>query len=237
MSYWMIRSNQVGYADHGWLKAKHYFSFGSYYNPERMGFGQLRVINDDVVEAHKGFGTHPHKDMEIITIPLSGAVSHEDSFGHKGRITKGEVQVMSAGTGIRHSEFNHESVALNLFQIWIQPNEMNVSPRYDQRTFNYHEQKNQWTTLISPIKKPDEEGLKIHQNAYIHATVIDAHKSLSYKLKDKNNGAFVLIADGEVKINNEVLKKRDSIAISHESEILIEAQSLTDIIVIEVPLT
>lgn len=237
MKHWTIRHNEVGKAEHGWLHAKHYFSFGSYYNPARMGFGKLRVINDDIVEAERGFGTHPHQNMEIITIPLSGVVSHQDSEGNKGRITRGEVQVMSAGRGILHSEFNREKEPLNLFQIWIEPNRSGVAPRYEQKNFEYHNNRNQWTQLVSPITQPNEDGLKIHQDAYINATVLTSGEQLSYNLKNADHGLFILVASGEIEVLGQTLKSRDSLAVEKQKEFTFLATKDSDFIILEVPLT
>ena len=236
MDFRITRENQRGAADHGWLRAKHYFSFASYYNPERMGFGKLLVINDDVVAAGTGFGTHPHSDMEIITIPQNGAVSHKDSFGNEGKISKGEVQVMSAGTGIRHSEFNKDAEELNLFQIWIQPNERGVEPRYDQMKFDYGTLKDKWVQLISPMDRPGEKGLKIYQNAYINAASITEEKSLFYQAKTQGSGLYLLVVEGEVEVSGQKLTRRDAIEITDASEITVQAYSESEVILIEVPL-
>ena len=237
MKYKIIRSNEVGVANHGWLNAKHYFSFGGYYNPQRMGFGRLLVVNDDVVEPQNGFGKHPHRDMEIITIPQLGAVSHEDSEGNKGTISKGEVQVMSAGTGVFHSEFNNsENTPLNLFQIWIEPNKKSVKPRYDQKQFAFQDRLNQWTQLVSPMGT-DEEGLKIHQNAFISAARLQNNFNLDYKPHELNQGLFLLIVEGEVNLESEVLTKRDAVQLTDVKQVSIQAQKEAEIILIEVPLT
>lgn len=237
MKYQITRNNEVGKAEHGWLHAKHYFSFASYYNPDRMGFGKLRVINDDVVEPGQGFGTHPHKDMEIITIPLAGAVSHKDSAGHEGTIRKGEVQVMSAGTGILHSEFNNSPTEkLNLFQIWIEPNKKSVAPRYGQESFDFSKNLNAWTQVVSPIEEGDEPGLKIHQQAFINVSALEANQSLSYQLKTPGSGVYFLVAQGQVKIGDQQLASRDSIEICEMKEITLQSLSDSEVIAIEVPL-
>ena len=232
------RANERGTADHGWLKAKHSFGFASYYNPERMNFGLLRVINDDIVQPTRGFGTHPHRDMEIITIPQGGAVSHEDSQGNKGTITKGEVQVMSAGTGVLHSEFNHsKDTPLSLFQIWIEPKRTSVEPRYGQQKFQYQDKKNEWTQLVSPIDLPKEEGLKIHQDAFINATKITKGQELTYQLKGQNTGAYVLLSEGEVEIGAQTLISRDAMEITATKDFKIKSLVDSEVIVIEVTLT
>ncbi len=238
MKYEITKHNEVGTAEHGWLHAKHYFSFANYYNPSRMGFGKLRVINDDLVEPGRGFGTHPHRDMEIITIPLQGAVSHEDSHGNKGTIRKGEVQVMSAGTGILHSEFNHsKDERLGLYQIWIEPNKEGVEPRYGQEQFLFQNHRNQWTQLVSPISESEEQGLKIHQSAFINATVLEADHSLDYTLKHPGQGIYMLVSSGEVLFDDQTLVGRDAVAITDAESITVKATKASEIILIEVPLT
>ena len=237
MRYEITRSQSRGKASFGWLNANHYFSFGSYYNPEKMGFGRLRVINDDSIDPGTGFATHPHQNMEIITIPLEGAVAHKDSTGNSGIIRKGEVQVMSAGSGIRHSEYNaSDKEQLKLFQIWIEPNKMNVEPRYDQKEFKYQNSRNQWTQLISPMDAKSESGMKIYQNAYINVSPVSADHEMTYDLKDKKNGAYVLVAEGEVEINGETLKKRDSMAIADLDKFTFKSKAESEVIVLEVPL-
>lgn len=238
MKYEITRHNEVGQADHGWLKAKHYFSFASYYNPSKMGFGRLRVINDDVVRAGTGFGTHPHRDMEIITIPQAGAVSHKDSTGNEGTIRKGEIQVMSAGTGVLHSEFNHsKNEDLNLFQIWIEPNKKGVKPRYDQRQFAFQDKVNEWTQLVSPMENPKEDGVKIYQNAFINVTTLKAGKTLQYKLKHSGHGLYLLLSKGEIEVTGQKLISRDAIALSEFKELDLKADVDSELIAIEVPLT
>lgn len=233
----IIRKEQRGRVSIGWLNANHYFSFGTYYNPDRMGFGKLKVINDDSIDPASGFDTHPHRNMEIITIPLEGVVSHKDSMGHSGEIKKGEVQVMSAGRGVRHSEHNaSQDEVLKLFQIWIEPNEVNVEPRYDQKTFSYQDSKDQWTQLISPMGALEESGIKIYQDAYINISPLSEGKTISYKVKGENQGLYILVSEGEVKIEGELLKTRDAMSITDTSEIKIEAQYDSEILVLEVPL-
>lgn len=233
----ITRSYQRGRAEFGWLHANHYFSFGRYYNPNKMGFGKLRVINDDSIDPGTGFDTHPHENMEIITIPLEGGVKHRDSTGTNGVISKGEVQVMSAGSGIFHSEHNaSEEEQLKLFQIWIEPNEFNVKPRYDQKTFSYQNSPNQWTQLVSPMSRLQEEGLKIHQQAYINISPLREDSELEYKVKEDGNGLYILVAEGTVLVNGQKLEKRDSIAIVDIDAVVIEAQAKSEVLVIEVPL-
>lgn len=232
----ITRAEERGSVEMGWLKAKHYFSFGSYYNPSKMGFGALKVINDDRIASASGFGTHGHQNMEIITIPLKSAVLHEDSMGNKGEVHVGEVQVMSAGTGVQHSEHNAATdEELRLFQIWIEPNKHNVEPRYDQKKFEMSEA-NRWTQLVSPMGSNDD-GLKIYQKAYISRGLFDENQNLEYSLKDKSNGLYILLIDGAVKVQEAQLEARDSIALSELETVSIDVQSKADVLMIEVPLT
>jgi quercetin 2,3-dioxygenase len=236
MRYQVTRSHEIGRADHGWLQARHYFSFASYYNPERMGFGVLRVINDDTIAPSKGFSTHPHRDMEIITIPLTGAVKHEDSQGNKGLIHPGEVQVMSAGTGILHSEFNGSSQeALNLFQIWIEPNRLGVPPRYDQRDFSKQINKNVWVNLIAPMDDSQASGLRIHQQAYIHRADLDPGQKLTYSVKTPGHGLYLLVSEGEIRAGMEKLQRRDAMEVIEVDSIEVETVQESQVIVLEVP--
>ena len=199
-----------GHADHGWLNAWHSFSFANYHDPTKVHFGVLRVLNDDAIAGGMGFGTHPHDNMEIITIPLSGQLEHKDSMGNSGIISKGEVQVMSAGTGIRHSEKNrNQEEALKLLQIWISPDKRNVEPRYDQRAFDLDGAKNNLLTIVSPIG--EKEGLNIHQNAWFSLGKLSKDCTTTYELKDKKNGVFAFVIEGEVAINEEKLYRRDGL--------------------------
>ena len=223
-----------GHADHGWLNAWHSFSFANYHDPAKVHFGVLRVLNDDTIAAGMGFGAHPHDNMEIITIPLSGELEHRDSMGNTGIIHKGEVQVMSAGTGIQHSEKNkslHEP--LKLLQIWVFPDKKNVKPRYDQRNFDLDQARNKLLTIVSPMG--DSEGLNIHQNAWFSLGKMEKEKSIHYTLKDKNNGVYAFIIDGTVTINNEQLEKRDAIGITDAPELEIKAMSDAEILLMEIP--
>ena len=208
------KSNTRGSAEHGWLQAKHTFSFASYFNPERMSFGVLRVLNDDVIAAGMGFGTHPHDNMEIVTIPMKGAVAHEDSMGTNGIINAGDVQIMSAGSGIYHSEFNaSQTEALELFQIWVMPKLKNITPRYDQRTYNTEDFKGQWKTVVSPLGT-DIDSLQVNQDTYFNITELATGESLSYALHGAQQGAFVFVIEGGIEVAGEKLSRRDAIAIS-----------------------
>lgn len=224
-----------GHADHGWLDTHHTFSFANYYNPERMNFGVLRVLNDDVVEGEMGFGEHPHQDMEIISIPLEGKLSHGDSMGNKGTISKGEVQVMSAGTGVVHSEQNADAhKPVKFLQIWIIPNEMGVEPRYDQITMSGKDNPNDFQQIVSPNK--NDEGAWIYQDAWMFLANFEKGKAKEYKLKNQNNGVYVSIIEGKVIINNQVLDKRDGYGISVVDSFVVESLENSEILVMEVPM-
>jgi len=223
-----------GYADHGWLKSFHTFSFASYQNSERMNFGMLRVLNDDVVQPEMGFGTHPHRNMEIISIPLSGALSHKDSIGNKRSIEVGEVQVMSAGTGLKHSEFNDSKIdAVNFLQLWIIPEIENITPYYNQKIFEALERKNKFQVLVSPKDKQVVGSLPINQQGYISMIDLDKGFETAYNLK---NGAYFFLIEGEVLIENENLKKRDAIGIIETNKVNIKANKSSKLLVIDVPM-
>jgi len=226
------KSNTRGHANHGWLDAHHSFSFGQWYNPERVHFGKLRVLNDDIVKAGFGFGKHPHDNMEIITIPLSGALEHKDSSGGNGVIAKNDVQVMSAGSGIEHSEFNHSKTEdVNLFQLWIFTNKENVPPRYDQQTFSAADRQNKFQTVVSPF---GNDGLWIYQDAWISLGNFDAENSTSYQVKKGGNGIYLLVIEGEVEIDGNILSKRDAIGIWDTDAINILSKKNTEILLVEV---
>lgn len=226
-------ANSRGHANHGWLDAHHSFSFASWYNPERIHFGMLRVLNDDIVAPGMGFGKHPHDNMEIITIPLSGALKHQDSMGFSEVIEAGEVQVMSAGTGIYHSEFNpNADQEVNLFQIWIFPNLKQIEPRYAQR--KYELSSNTFTTLVGP--KSSKLSTWIQQDAWLSMGIFDAHTSTHYELKNPANGCYIMVIDGEIKIAEQTLHRRDAIGISQSNKIDLNVISSAKILVIEVPM-
>lgn len=229
------RANERGFADHGWLRANHSFSFANWYDPAKMHFGAIRVLNDDVIAAGRGFGAHPHDNMEIVTIPLSGAVAHKDSTGTEGIIKKGDVQIMSAGTGITHSEYNaSDTEALNLFQVWIFPKLENIKPRYEQKTFDDNERINKWQTVVSPDE--NDEAMWINQDAVFSLGRPAKGTTLSYKNKFSGNGIYLMVVDGKVEVNNEVLNKRDAIEITETDEIAIKAMEDAEILAIEVPM-
>lgn len=223
-----------GHANHGWLNAKHSFSFASWYNPDRVHFGALRVLNDDIVAGHAGFGKHPHDNMEIITIPLKGAIKHEDSMGNSSIIEAGEIQVMSAGTGILHSEFNPLKEELNLFQIWIFPNKQNVTPRYDQFKMDQSGMKNNFLQLVSP--STEDEGTWIHQDAWITMAKIDANTTLDYTFKKEGNGVYFMQVEGESNISGQQVKQRDALGVWDTTTVSIEAINESTIVAIEVPM-
>ena len=232
----LYKANTRGKANHGWLDARHSFSFASYYDPERMGFGLLRVLNDDRISPSAGFNTHPHKDMEIVTIPLRGALRHKDSEGNEAVIRHGEVQLMSAGTGVYHSEFNdsHEE-EVNLLQIWVMPEKLRIEPRYDQKKFTAEDRKNKFQTLVSPLDS-SSEGVKINQQAYFSIIELEAMKSESYKVNKAGHGVYLFVIDGEVGVAEEILTTRDAIGIEDTQEFSFVAKENSQILLIEVPM-
>ncbi len=231
------KGNTRGYVNHGWLKSYHSFSFASYQNPERNNFGMLRVFNDDVVQPKMGFGTHPHQNMEIISIPLKGALSHKDSIGNKRGIEVGEIQVMSAGTGLTHSEFNDSKTdEVNFLQLWIIPEQMNVKPSYEQRKFNVEKQKNILQTVVAPKNKLEGDALPINQQAYIYRTILDSDNSIDITVKSQNNGFYIFVIDGEIEIEGNLLTKRDAIGIYDGNKVQMKSNKNSELIVIEVPM-
>ncbi len=225
-----------GNADHGWLKSKHTFSFANYYNPDRMNFGVLRVLNDDVVAAGMGFGKHPHENMEIISIPLEGDLEHKDSMNNETLIKCGDIQVMSAGTGIYHSEYNKNKDKLVKFlQIWIFPNKKNVTPRYDQITLNLNDRHNKLQQILSPNK--DDEGVWIYQNAWFFMGKFNNEFTTKYKTKNIENGVYIFILNGNLLINNNEVNMRDGIGFTNTENIEIKALSQdAEILIMEVPM-
>lgn len=229
------KANTRGRANHGWLDSQHTFSFASYYNPERMNFGLLRVLNDDIVAPGKGFGAHPHDNMEIISIPISGELAHQDSTGNKKVIRTNDVQIMSAGSGITHSEFNNsETDKVNFLQIWVFPKERNIKPRYEQKTFNPEDRQNKLQTVVSPEK--DAESIWINQDAWFTLGTLKAGFSEDYKLHKKGNGVYAFIIDGEVELDGEKLSKRDGIGIYDTETISIKASADAELLLMEVPM-
>ncbi len=224
-----------GTTDYGWLQANYSFSFANFYDANREQFGKLRVLNDDIIAPSKGFGTHPHKNMEIISIPLSGALAHKDSLGHESIINTGDVQVMSAGKGIKHSEYNPStSEATNLLQIWLFPNKLNVEPRYDQKSFNIEDEHNTFITVVSP-KDTLENTLWIHQDAYFNTASIQENITINYLFRSENNLAYVFIISGSVVIEEVTLNEKDALGISETKNIVVKALSNARVLLIETP--
>lgn len=224
-----------GQANHGWLNAKHSFSFANYYNPERMNFGVLRVLNDDSIGGGKGFDTHPHDNMEIITIPFEGDLAHKDNLGNASVIRQGDVQVMSAGTGVYHSEFNiNPDSEVKLFQIWVFPNKQNVEPRYHQISIRDIAKENAFYQILSPNK--DDQGVWIHQDAWFHLGKFDAGKSDSYGLKKEGNGVYAMVIDGEIELNGQLLTKRDAYGIWDVDRFQVSAITDAQVLLLEVPM-
>lgn len=232
------KSEERGIVNHGWLQANYSFSFSNYYDPQKLHFGALRVLNDDVIAPKMGFGTHPHQNMEIITIPLRGVLKHRDSMHNAWQsVFPNEVQIMSAGTGVEHSEINGlVDESLNLFQIWIIPNTQNVAPRYDQKKFEPLERDNKLQVLVSGINTADDGSLKINQDAKISRVDLSEHTKFNYRLKSEHHGVYVMIIDGNVQISAQNLQSRDAIGISETQEFSIEAVTKAQLIFIEVPM-
>ena len=229
------KADSRGHADRGWLDAHHTFSFADYYDASRTHFGVLRVLNDDKIAGGMGFPTHPHDNMEIITIPLSGALEHKDSMGSEGVISKNEIQIMSAGTGLRHSEANASAdEELKLLQIWLFPNRKNVEPRYQQFALQREDRKNNLQQIISP--DANDEGGWIHQDAWFYLGDLDAGFATTYNFKNPANGLYVFVISGEVEVGGEALETRDGLAITEAQSVQIKANSDSEILLMEVPL-
>lgn len=229
------KADSRGDANHGWLHSRHTFSFADYYDPDRVHFGALRVLNDDIVEAGMGFGTHPHENMEIISIPLEGDLEHKDSMENVSVIRHGDVQVMSAGTGITHSEYNkNKDKKVKFLQIWVIPDRLNVKPRYDQITLNIADRHNKFQQILSP--DVDDAGVWIYQNAWFHLAKFDKGFTDDYNFKAKGNGVYAFILSGEVTINDQILKSRDGFGIWDTDKITVSADSDAEILLMEVPM-
>ena len=234
MSFIIHKADQRGVAEHGWLHSRFSFSFAEYYNPNRMGFGALRVINDDVIEAGQGFGMHPHRDMEIVSIVTKGVLVHTDSFGNHGEIHAGEIQYMSAGEGVLHSEFASKEEDAALFQIWIKPNEKGGKPLYNQRDFRDVTKNNQWVTLVSPDGR--ENSIAIKQEAFILTTELSEGKTISIASSSPDRGKLLLVVEGSVKIDGVTLDKRDEVQITEEKVYELEALKPSWVLVFDVPM-
>lgn len=229
------KANTRGDANHGWLHSKHTFSFANYHNPERMHFGVLRVLNDDIVSPGMGFGTHPHDNMEIISIPLEGDLEHKDSMGNLAVIKEGDVQVMSAGTGIKHSEFNkNKDKDVKFLQIWIFPNKKNVTPRYDQISIRDIKKENEFYQVLSP--NANDQGVWIHQDAWFHLGNFDKDVETSYTLKKTGNGMYFFILEGEMQIGNQIVSKRDGFGVWNTDKINLKSLSNSRVLLMEVPM-
>ena len=224
-----------GAADHGWLQAKHSFSFANYYDSERVQFGALRVLNDDIIAPGMGFGTHPHDNMEIITIPLDGALEHKDSMDNIGVIETDEIQVMSAGSGVYHSEYNkNKDQSVSLLQIWVFPNKKNVTPRYDQKNIKDLKKVNSFYPIVTPNQKGP--GMWIHQDAWFHLGEFDKETRINYKINKKGNGVYAFLIEGSVQIDGESLEKRDALGLWDTESFELLANPNSRILLIEVPL-
>ena len=229
------KSETRGFANHGWLQSRHTFSFANYHNPERMNFGLLRVINDDIVKPSMGFGTHPHENMEIVSIPLIGSLRHQDSMGNKHVINAGEVQIMSAGSGLTHSEYNNsEKEDVNFLQIWVFPKEKNIAPRYGQRYFDSADRQNKFQVLVSPQKSDD--NIWVNQDAWFSMADLEAGKEITYQKHHNANGVYFFVIEGSVDIEGTSLEPRDGLGLEHGESLMIKAKSNTQLLVIEVPM-
>ena len=229
------RANERGSADYGWLKPNYYFSFSGYHNPEKVRFGLLRVLNDDFIAGGGAFPTHPHDNMEIVTIPFTGALKHKDNTGGEGVIKAGDVQIMSAGSGILHSEANASSTdPVTLFQIWLYPKEKNIKPRYDQKKFELADRTNQWQVVVSP--REEDNALWINQDARFSLTQLKAGNELTYQNAFQGNGIFLVVIKGSVTVNGENLFTRDAAGITAADQFSISATEDAELLAIEVPM-
>ncbi len=229
-------ANTRGTSDYGWLKANYSFSFANFFDPERVQFGLLRVLNDDYVKSGMGFGTHPHENMEIISIPLKGEIRHKDSMGHTAVITAGEIQVMSAGTGVKHSEFNSSSDELNMLQIWIFPEKNGLEPRYDQKDFSHRLVKNELINVVSPRTDQTKNSLYINQQTYLHLGEVENGREIEYSLKNEAHGVYVFLIEGETEVEDTSLNSRDAIGIWNTDKITLKAKTPSKVLLIEVPM-
>jgi redox-sensitive bicupin YhaK (pirin superfamily) len=231
----LFKAADRGTADYGWLKPNYYFSFAQYYDNTKVHFGLLRVLNDDFIGGGGSFPTHPHDNMEIVTIPFTGAVKHKDSTGGEGIIQAGDIQIMSAGTGVQHSEANASATEpVTLFQVWIFPKERNIIPRYDQKTFDVTERANKWQTVVSPINA--DSALWINQDARFSLTNLQAGAAINYTNAFKKNGVFLVVINGTVEINGQQLNKRDALGISETENFTVKALEDAELLAIEIPM-
>lgn len=231
----LFNASDRGSGDYGWLKPNYYFSFGQYHDPSKVHFGMLRVLNDDFIAGGGAFPTHPHDNMEIVTIPFTGALKHKDSTGGEGIIKAGDIQIMSAGSGVQHSEANESATdPVTLFQIWVFPKERNIKPRYDQKTFDINERVNKWQTIVSPIEA--DNALWINQDARFSLTHLEKGKEISYSTAFADNGVFLVVIDGSVKAGGQVLNKRDALGISETDSFTLTAEADSSLLAIEIPM-
>jgi redox-sensitive bicupin YhaK (pirin superfamily) len=229
------KSTERGHANHGWLNAHHSFSFASYNNPEKVHFGLLRVLNDDIVAPGQGFGMHPHDNMEIVTIPLSGTLEHKDSMGNIGVIKPNEIQAMSAGAGLMHSEYNHSKTEpINLLQIWVFPKERNIKPRYEQKVFSASDKEGKFKTIVAPEKSDDV--MWINQDAYFSLGKFSEAVTKEYSIQHKGNGAYVFVIEGGASLNGQKLGKRDAVGVWEIDKFSLEIEAGSEILVIDVPM-
>lgn len=229
------RSATRGHANHGWLDTSHTFSFAHYYDPSRMNFGVLRVLNDDIVDGGRGFGTHPHDNMEIVSIPLAGDLEHKDSMGNVTVIKQNDIQILSAGTGISHSEYNkNPDKKVNFLQIWVFPKQRNIAPRYDQRTFNPEDRINKFQNIVSPNE--GDEGVFVNQDAWFYLGNLEKGFKTEYVIKQKNNGVYFFVLEGDMTIHGQKLNKRDGIGIWDIDKIGIAADSKAEVLLMDVPM-
>lgn len=227
-------ASERGFASHGWLQSYHSFSFAGFYDPEKMHFGALRVLNDDTVAPGYGFGTHPHDNMEIISIPLYGDLHHKDSTGRDKIIKQGDVQIMSAGSGIQHSEKNaHHDKEVKFLQIWVFPKQKNIEPRYEQKSFSIESRQNQWQTVVAP---DDPKALWINQDAWFTLGNIEPGTSLTYDFHLSGNGVYVFVIDGEVNIEGQRISSRDALGVWETGSLSIQANTQSELLLIEVPM-
>jgi redox-sensitive bicupin YhaK (pirin superfamily) len=231
------RANERGHADHGWLNSHHSFSFAGFYDPEKVNFGVLRVLNDDVVAAGMGFGTHPHDNMEIISIPLQGELAHRDNMGNTAVIKQGDIQVMSAGTGIQHSEYNNsKGEEVRFLQIWIIPNQRNVTPRYDQISLDPEQRKNKLEQVLSP--NPEDSSVWIHQDAWFYMGRFDKDVQARHTINRVENGVYAFVLNGAFDVSGQTLNKRDAIGIYNTDTLQITALTNdAEILLMDIPMT
>ncbi|WP_035667695.1 pirin family protein [Flavobacterium sp. 83] len=237
MTTQLFASNTRGTADFGWLKANFSFSFGNYYNPERVQFGMLRVLNDDTISGGTGFGTHGHANMEIITIPMEGGLMHKDSIGNEGVIRFGEVQVMSAGTGVEHSEMNaSQKDSAKTLQLWVFPDKEDVTPRYDQKSFDIENQINTFVNIVSPKNNNDGNALWVYQKTFFYLGIFASNTTTTYEVKIPQNGVYLFLLEGEIEVNNQTLKARDAMGITDFDQFEIKIKTQSKILLVEVPM-